>query len=105
MAKVAPAALRGGASSAGRRLLFLPLRTIWRVRHFPPKQHRKGSYAVLTRCPACNNETRLAFHIPWLAAFYLCPSCNHAHADATARDPGAEQGHTAERLSRVVVYA
>jgi hypothetical protein len=67
--------------------------------------NRKGKYAVLTRCPACNNETRLAFQIPWLAAFYLCPSCNHACADATARDPSAEQGQTAERLRRVVVYA
>jgi len=67
--------------------------------------NRKGKHAVLTRCPACNNETRLAFQIPWLAAFYLCPSCNHACADATARDPGAEQGQTAERMRRVVVYA
>ena len=35
----------------------------------------------------------------------MCPSCNHACADATAREPSAEQGQTAERLRRVVVYA
>jgi hypothetical protein len=56
-------------------------------------------------CPACNNETRLVFQIPWLAAFYLCPSCSHAYADATERDPSAEQGQTAERMRRAVVYA
>lgn len=60
---------------------------------------------MLTRCPACNNETRLAFQIPWLAAFYLCPSCGHACADATARDPNVEQRQTGESLRRVVVYA
>ena len=59
----------------------------------------------MTPCPACSKETRLAFQIPWLAAFYLCPSCGHTYADKTGRDPSAGQGQTAERLRRVVVYA
>ena len=87
-----------------RRLFFVPSEPSG-ASDISSMANRNGRYAVLTRCPACNNETRLAFQIPWLAAFYLCPSCNHACADATARDPSAEQGQTAESLRRVVVYA
>ena len=72
-----------------------PLRTIWRVRHFL-HGNRKGRYAVLTRCPACNNETRLAFQIPWLAAFELCPSCAVMPAPTpTARTRTSNRGRPA----------
>ena len=95
---------RIGAAPPVRRLFFVPSEPCDGSRHFLYGRPQ-GKYAVLTPCPACNNKTSLAFQIPWLAAFYLCPSCGHAWADATARDPSAEQGQTAESLRRVVVYA
>jgi hypothetical protein len=95
---------RIGAVPPVRRLFFVPSEPSG-ASDISYMETATGDWPVLIRCPACNNEARPAFQIPWLAAFYLCPSCGHACSDATARDPSAEQGQTAERLRRVVVYA